>query len=139
LQWRIQWLHESRPLGRPETPRPRRGRVRLGGPCSVGADPGYPLGAGRAVLDEAPGVRGTAQGPGYITVIAPNSTKAQAARYPIPLEMILAVEMTFWATLSVLAAVIRDLGSETLMAATTSPAWSRTGAATHVKPSYSSS
>jgi hypothetical protein len=48
------------PPGRPETLRPRRGRVRCGGHRSVVADPEQ----GRAVLDEAPGVGGVPPGPG---------------------------------------------------------------------------
>jgi hypothetical protein len=40
--------------GVPETVRPRRGRVRSGGRCSVPANPEQ----GRAVLDEALGVAG---------------------------------------------------------------------------------
>jgi len=45
--------------GVPKTLRPRRGRVRSGGRCSIPADPEQ----GRAVLDEALGVGGAPLGP----------------------------------------------------------------------------
>lgn len=61
-------------------------------------------------------------------------TSAQAGRYPNSPEMIAAVRTTLCPIFSPRAAVTRAFSTETLITATTSPAWSRTGAAMQITP-----